>query len=124
MVFIPFAVLLVRLLGLTMRIRLVDPFGASPQAGKRIPIIYAFWHNQQLLSTFYFRGFGVRVLVSRSRDGDYIARTLHSLGFGTVRSSTSQGKVNALRGLARELKKGFNVAITPDGPRGPVLGLR
>lgn len=120
MAFIPCAVLLVRLLGLTMRVRLVDPLGVSPQAGKATPVIYAFWHNQQLLSAFYFRGFGVRVLVSRSRDGDYIARTVHYLGFGTVRSSTSRGKVNALRGMARELKKGYSAAITPDGPRGPV----
>lgn len=120
MAFIPLAVLLVRLLGLTMRIRLVDPFGVSPQAGKSVPVIYAFWHNQQLLSAFFFRGFGVRVLVSRSRDGDYIAGTLRSFGFRTVRSSTSQGKINALRGLTRELKKGYSTAITPDGPRGPI----
>ena len=120
MAFIPFAVLLVRLLGLTMRIKLVDSHGVSPQAGKAIPVIYAFWHNQQLLSALFFRGFGARVLVSRSRDGDYIAKTLEHFGIGTIRSSTSQGKVNALRGLARELKKGYSAAITPDGPRGPM----
>jgi lysophospholipid acyltransferase (LPLAT)-like uncharacterized protein len=82
--------------------------------------VYAFWHNQQLLASYFFRNYGIRVLVSRSKDGDYIARALESFGFKTVRSSTSSGKINALRGLARELSAGWHVAITPDGPRGPV----
>jgi lysophospholipid acyltransferase (LPLAT)-like uncharacterized protein len=117
---LPLAVGLIRLIGLTMRIKLVDQHCTSPFAKPAKPVIYAFWHNQQLLATYFFRNFGIRVLVSRSRDGDYIARVLECFGFGTVRSSTSTGKVNALRGLARELKAGYHAAITPDGPRGPV----
>jgi lysophospholipid acyltransferase (LPLAT)-like uncharacterized protein len=117
---IPLAVGVIRVIGMTMRVRLMDPHHNSPYGRPAKPVIYAFWHNQQLLAAYFFRNFGVRVLVSRSRDGDYITRVLECLGFGTVRSSTSSGKVNALRGLARELKDGHHVAITPDGPRGPV----
>jgi len=112
--------LILRLVGWTMRITLIDRYGVSPQARTREKFIYAFWHNQQILATFFFRNFGIRVLVSRSRDGDYIAAVLKSLGFETVRSSTSSGKVNALRGLARELRGAHHTAITPDGPRGPL----
>lgn len=116
---IPLAAFLVRVLAMTLRIRLVDPRRLAPQA-KPAPSIYAFWHQHQLLSMYFFRNFGIRVLVSRSRDGDYIAAALHRFGFRTVRSSTSSGKVTALRGLARELKNGYHAAITPDGPRGPL----
>lgn len=112
--------LIIRMVGWTMRITLIDQYGVSPPARTREKFIYAFWHNQQILSTFFFRNFGIRVLVSRSRDGDYIATVLKSLGFETVRSSTSSGKVNALRGLARELRGAHHTAITPDGPRGPL----
>lgn len=117
---IPVAAFLLRLMGLTWRVRLVDPHGTAPQSRPKEKYIYAFWHNQQILSMVFFRNFGIRVLVSRSRDGEYIARALEHFGFKTVRSSTSSGKVNALRGLARELRAGFPAAITPDGPRGPV----
>jgi lysophospholipid acyltransferase (LPLAT)-like uncharacterized protein len=118
--FIPLACLIIRLLMLTVRVKLIDPHGLAPQHHKGQPVIYAFWHNQQLLATSFFRQFAIRVLVSRSKDGDYIAKVLHHFGFATVRSSTSQGKINALRGLARELNKGYHAAITPDGPRGPL----
>jgi lysophospholipid acyltransferase (LPLAT)-like uncharacterized protein len=116
---LPLAAGLIRLVMLTMKIHLVDPQGAAPQAKPR-PTIYAFWHQHQLLAMYFFRNFGIQVLVSRSRDGDYIAGALRQFGFGTVRSSTSSGKVAALRGLARELKSGRHAAITPDGPRGPL----
>ena len=117
------AAVLIRLLGLTMRIKRIDPHHTSPfdkPAKPAKPVIYAFWHNQQLLAAYIFRNLGICVLVSRSKDGDYIAGVLGHLGYGTVRSSTSTGKVNALRGLVRELEAGYHAAITPDGPRGPV----
>jgi len=116
---IPLAAFIIRLIGFTMRIKLIDPHGVAPQTRSKKKFIYAFWHNQQILSTYFFRNRGIRVLVSRSKDGDYISRALETFGFGTVRSSTSSGKINALRGLARELKAGNHTAITPDGPRGP-----
>ena len=122
LVLIPLLVGVIRLIGMTMRITLVDAHRVSPFATPKPtrPLIYAFWHNQQLLAAYFCRDVGIRVLISRSRDGEYISRVVEYLGFGTVRSSTSSGKVKALRGLARELKAGYHVAITPDGPRGPV----
>jgi lysophospholipid acyltransferase (LPLAT)-like uncharacterized protein len=117
---IPIIAFIIRVIGWTLRITLVDQHGVAPQAKTREKFIYVFWHNQQILSTYFFRDFGIRVLVSRSRDGDYIAKVLESFGFKTVRSSTSSGKVHALRGLTRELKGDHHTAITPDGPRGPL----
>ena len=117
---IPIIAFIIRVIGWTMRITLIDQHKVAPQARTREKFIYVFWHNQQILSTYFFRNFQIRVLVSRSRDGDYIAKVLDSFGFKTVRSSTSSGKVHALRGLTRELRGDYHTAITPDGPRGPV----
>jgi lysophospholipid acyltransferase (LPLAT)-like uncharacterized protein len=58
-------------------------------------------------------------MVSRSFDGEYIARTIERLGFAAVRGSSSRGGAKALIGLRRQLEKDNSVAFTIDGPRGP-----
>ena len=65
------------------------------------------------------RNQGTVVLVSEHRDGDYLARLLHHFGFGTVRGSSTRGGVRGLKGLIRAARRGEDLAITPDGPRGP-----
>ena len=59
------------------------------------------------------------VLVSEHRDGDYVARLIHHFGFGTVRGSSTRGGVRGLKGLIRAAGTGRDLAIAPDGPRGP-----
>ena len=59
------------------------------------------------------------VLISEHGDGEIIARVAMDLGYRTVRGSTSRGAARALLGLVRELQDGHDLAITPDGPRGP-----
>jgi len=59
------------------------------------------------------------VMVSRSFDGEYIARTIEKLGFVAVRGSSSRGGAPALLGLKRQLEQGIPVVFTIDGPRGP-----
>ena len=58
-------------------------------------------------------------MVSRSFDGEYIARIIERLGFVAVRGSSSRGGSEALRGMKEELQKGAAIAFTIDGPRGP-----
>ena len=58
-------------------------------------------------------------MVSRSFDGEYIARTIEKLGFAAVRGSSSRGGAKALLGLRKYLEQGQSVAFTIDGPRGP-----
>ena len=58
-------------------------------------------------------------MVSRSFDGEYIARTIEKLGFVAVRGSSTRGGASALLGLKSQLEQGYSVAFTIDGPRGP-----
>lgn len=83
------------------------------------PVVFAVWHGEMLPLMYYHRGEGVAVLISEHGDGELIARVALRWGYRTVRGSTSRGAARALLGLVRELKEGHDLAITPDGPRGP-----
>ncbi len=83
------------------------------------PVIFVFWHGRLLPLVHAHRSEGIVVLVSEHRDGDYVAGLLHHFGFGTVRGSSTRGGVRGLKGLIRAAHKGLDLAITPDGPRGP-----
>jgi lysophospholipid acyltransferase (LPLAT)-like uncharacterized protein len=87
------------------------------KAGK--PILFALWHGQMLPLLWYHSHQGVAVVVSEHSDGEIIARILEWMGYRLIRGSTSRGADRALLGIVRTLKEGKDVAITPDGPRGP-----
>ena len=83
------------------------------------PFAFAFWHGTLLPLVWRHRGEGTSVLVSLHRDGEIIARVCEALGLRTIRGSTTRGGGRALLGLVRELEAGYEVAVTPDGPKGP-----
>ena len=92
---------------------------SPPDATYEKPVIYSFWHRAVFASAWLWRKTGIAVMVSRSFDGEYIARTIEKLGFVAVRGSSSRGGANALLGLKSQLERGNLVAFTIDGPRGP-----
>jgi lysophospholipid acyltransferase (LPLAT)-like uncharacterized protein len=92
---------------------------STPNATYEKPMIYCFWHRAVFPSAWLWRKTGIAVMVSRSFDGEYIARTLEKLGFVAVRGSSSRGGATALLGLRSQLEQGTAVAFTIDGPRGP-----
>ncbi len=81
--------------------------------------ILAFWHRHLLLMRYAYHGPRISVLVSRHRDGELIARTVAHLGVDASRGSTTRGGVAGLRALLRRAEQGYDLAFTPDGPRGP-----
>lgn len=111
--------LVIRLLASTWRytIRNDEGLRACRAAGR--PVILALWHGQMLVPLWAHRGQGVAILISEHRDGEIIARIGEALGHRTVRGSTSRGAGRALVGLTRALTEGRDIAVTPDGPRGP-----
>ncbi|MBN2190894.1 MAG: lysophospholipid acyltransferase family protein [Candidatus Aureabacteria bacterium] len=87
--------------------------------------VFAFWHNRLFFHTYYYlrncRSRKLSILVSMSRDGDYGTALALSLGFDVVRGSSSRGGQKAVKEIASRITGGNNVAITPDGPRGPAF---
>lgn len=83
------------------------------------PVVYVVWHGRLLPAAFYHRGLGMAALISRSADGEYIARVVSRWGFIPVRGSSSKGGSQGLRELVRLARAGRSIVLTPDGPRGP-----
>ena len=82
-------------------------------------VIVCFWHGRLLMMPFAnMRGRG-KVLISRHRDGEFIARVMGYFNLGAIRGSYRKGTVSSLREIIHALRDGFDVAITPDGPKGP-----
>lgn len=116
------AAFLIRALGLTLRFRIKDNSGM--RAGTtEFPVIWAFWHNRMLVVPVvqerYFKNRHGSVLTSPSKDGAIIAEIMGRFGQNNVRGSSSRRGASAMRELAGVIENGGDVAITPDGPRGP-----
>uniref|UniRef100_A0A7V5CT21 DUF374 domain-containing protein n=1 Tax=Acidobacterium capsulatum TaxID=33075 RepID=A0A7V5CT21_9BACT len=111
--------LLIALVGITLRYEVIAEEGATP-ATPPANGIFCFWHQCTLLCAWYFRKFRCSILISRSFDGELIARTLGHLGYQSVRGSSSRGGAAGLLALGAVLEKGQPVVFTADGPRGPI----
>ncbi len=123
--------LIVRALGATIRYRLEDRSGYFSTA-PREKIIFAIWHNRLGLALMLYDRY-VRFhqperqlagLVSASRDGGLLARILELFRVQPVRGSSSRRGAQALRELVGWGERGYDLAITPDGPRGPCYTVR
>jgi len=110
----------------TLRVRWDDRAGLA--AGKIDgPVIYCLWHNRLALCMVIWRRYvrrhhpvnGLAALISASKDGALLAATLEQFRVQPVRGSSSRRGAQALVELSSALEDGVNVAITPDGPRGP-----
>lgn len=113
---------LLRIVSLTWRFEVIAEEGVVPVlAGEKAGAeIYCFWHQCVLACTSYFRGSGAVILISRSFDGELIARILKLFGFAAARGSSSRGSHGGLLGLKRALESGRTAIFTADGPRGPI----
>jgi len=115
---------LVRLLGSTWR--------STEIHGERVervhelgrPVVLAFWHGALLSLTYVDRGRNIQVLTSMHRDGELISRVIAALGFGVVRGSSTRGSVRGLLKLIAKGRDGFDLGITPDGPKGPAESIK
>ena len=107
-----------KLLGATWRVRVHgwDAYRARHEAGERVVLV--LWHGQMLVCA-HAHPLPIAVMISEHRDGEIIAQVLRLLGHSAVRGSSSRGGARALLEAARTMASGSDVAITPDGPRGP-----
>ena len=85
----------------------------------RIPI-YASWHQRFFPGiTLFSRRKPISIMISRSRDGEFISGIVRLLGWYPVRGSSSKGGRQALRKIKQLVRKGYKVGHIVDGPRGP-----
>jgi hypothetical protein len=93
----------------------------------RQPVIFCIWHNRLALCLeiyrLYVQGIGreahMAAMVSASKDGGLLARVLELNGVQPARGSTSRRGRQALLEMITWSQRGYDLAITPDGPRGP-----
>lgn len=114
-----------KVLMLTWRARWKDNSDAFH--GEQGPAIYCIWHNRLALSMFIYHRWtrkkrpanGLVALISASKDGGLLADVLRQFGVKAVRGSSSRRGNQALLEATTGAEEGYNIAITPDGPRGP-----
>jgi lysophospholipid acyltransferase (LPLAT)-like uncharacterized protein len=111
--------LFLRIWAKTSRITILgeESYRKAKEEGR--PIILIIWHNRLMLAPFFFRKRRIAALVSPSKDGEIIARIAEGWRFRIVRGSGSHSMVRAWIEMKQDLKKGGELIIIPDGPRGP-----
>jgi lysophospholipid acyltransferase (LPLAT)-like uncharacterized protein len=118
--------LFIRSVSATIRYQLEDRsgfFDRSPPG----PAIYCVWHNRLALCLKVYYSFGrkrnptagLAAMVSASKDGGFLAAVLERFKVQPVRGSSSRRGPQALLELTTWAERGYDLAITPDGPRGP-----
>ena len=103
----------------TWRYRVINGEALAKARASGRGFVFSLWHGQLLPLLWHHRDQGVIVLISEHRDGELVARAAASLGYDLIRGSTTRGGGRALISLVRVLQEGKEVAVTPDGPRGP-----
>jgi lysophospholipid acyltransferase (LPLAT)-like uncharacterized protein len=115
----PAAAWLAKAICATLRVQVVRGEIETTVQARRCNVIYAFWHGHLFYLMYRYRGSGVYILVSQSRDGDVLSEILRHFGLPTIRGSSSRGGRRSLLELVRLARAGASAAIAPDGPRGP-----
>ncbi len=116
---------LMRLLAATLRYRVNGSRGPAKLPDE--PVIFALWHNRLGLCMKVYESFvrpnhphdHLAALISASKDGAFLAAILQFFGVQAVRGSSSRRGAQALLELTSWAERGYDLAVTPDGPRGP-----
>jgi lysophospholipid acyltransferase (LPLAT)-like uncharacterized protein len=115
----PPAAWLIKAICATLRVQVVRGDIEHTVRARRRNVLYAFWHGHLLYLMYRYRGSGVYILVSQSRDGELLSRILRRFGLPSIRGSSSRGGRRSLLELMRLTRAGASAAFAPDGPHGP-----
>ncbi len=114
------SLLLATLLCRTCRVVIVDPENENAPLEKDKSLIYASWHQRFFPGvTFFATRKPIAIMISRSRDGEFIAKVADILGWHPIRGSSSKGGVSALIKLKKRAAEGYRIGHIVDGPKGP-----
>ncbi|MBV5335221.1 MAG: lysophospholipid acyltransferase family protein, partial [Sulfuricurvum sp.] len=110
--------LLIRFIYLTSRKRFHLPLVIPNES-----VIFAFWHADLLMQAYVYLQFRshpkAKVLISEHFDGKIIAGVIRFFKIGTIHGSTTRGGAKVLIQGLKALSEGYDIGITPDGPKGP-----
>lgn len=119
--------------GVTTRWRRVNRAAIEPFWRPGARVILCFWHGRFGLAhkTWAF-GRGVpkcKMLVSPSREGEIAGYASRTVGAELIRGSAAKGAkqkrgLEAVREMVRHIDAGGAIALTPDGPRGPLMAAK
>ncbi|MGK0256108.1 MAG: lysophospholipid acyltransferase (LPLAT)-like uncharacterized protein [Arcobacteraceae bacterium] len=89
--------------------------------------IVSVWHGDLLMQSYNYQNFKpkglIKAIISEHRDGEAIRKTVEFLGVGSLSGSSTRGGAKALIGAIKSIKSGIDIAITPDGPKGPIYSI-
>ena len=110
--------LLIRFLYFTNKKRFYAPESITEE-----PVIFACWHGELLMLPYLYKYYRkkphAKVLISPHFDGELISRTIKYFGLGTLAGSSDKNPARVLIQAIKTIKEGYDIGITPDGPKGP-----
>jgi lysophospholipid acyltransferase (LPLAT)-like uncharacterized protein len=117
--FPPLVYLFMRLLYTTLRVEHLNREAQLRIWREGGNAIFCFWHGRLFMMPYAEERKRCKVLVSTSRDGEFISRVVRFFGIGTIRGSYRKASFGSIREIMQSLEQGYDIAVTPDGPKGP-----
>ncbi len=115
---------ILRVLCLTARVKVEGMDILKGLGEKKRGAVYCLWHGKMLFPFYYFRGNGIRPIISRHRDGELLASIAERLGYRPIRGSSTRFGGTALFEALKCIERGENVVFAGDGPLGPYHRLK
>jgi len=115
----PLASSLMRLTHLLVRTKIIGEEHLEKVWARQERAVISFWHDQLFLMVFGYPGKHAKLLISASKDGELLTRTMKYFEHETVRGSSSRGGRAAFKAMLALCKEPVDIVLTPDGPRGP-----
>ncbi len=118
---VPFVgLIIVKMFAFTHRMRIVNPENERDILDAGQTLIFVSWHQRFFPGiTFFAKRKPIAIMISQSRDGEYMAHIVKTLGWEPVRGSSTRGGREALNKLKELALSGYNIGHIVDGPKGP-----
>jgi lysophospholipid acyltransferase (LPLAT)-like uncharacterized protein len=110
----------IRLISCTYRIKIINPEIEESIFNRGEVTIYISWHQRFFPGiTFFASRHRISIMISQSKDGDFISRIVKILGWTPIRGSSAKGGKEGLQELKRLALDGCTIGHIVDGPKGP-----